>query len=322
MEQLPLNEPAILAVSAELRAVCAAISPELSMAGERLLTRLQPPYSALEWGLPGWLGDTFGLTPSAIHRLTLSNMLGLGYVWLLDDLADGEVREAERLATCALTTTLYEHALLNYQALFPADSPFWIYLRRWLDDWLRALLASHSPPAVAPAASPHEHLHRLAAKGAPRKICCAAACLLAGSEAALEPLNRSLDHLMAATVLLDDAHDCAADLAAGSWNEFVAYVSALPQAPEQREANRRLVLRELIEGQQGRPYFAALREHVWAAQAAAHEAGVAGLSQYLAWFERAVDAYATAFAGRAAEAISQLTERVLGLFVERQKEVV
>lgn len=65
-------------------------SPELRCAAEALLRRIGASNWTLEWGLPFWLGTTFGLADDAIREMMLCNVFGLGFVRLVDDLADAE----------------------------------------------------------------------------------------------------------------------------------------------------------------------------------------------------------------------------------------
>jgi hypothetical protein len=65
-------------------------APELRCAVETLLRRIGASNWTLEWGLPFWLGTKFGLAGDAISELMLCNAFGLGFVRIVDDLADGE----------------------------------------------------------------------------------------------------------------------------------------------------------------------------------------------------------------------------------------
>lgn len=299
MDQPPLPESTLVAVRDGFRTALAPVSPALAEAGCRLLDRFSPPACAFEWGIAGWLGDAFGLPPEVVRRLVLCNLLGLAYVRLQDDLADGEVPPDGVLTAVCLATVLYEQALLGYFALFPSQSsgdasrsPFRSYLEQHLGDWTRATLSSHAPPQVRFADYGADDFRRLAQKGAPRKICTAAACLLAGRPELIDLLARCLDHLMAAAVLLDDVHDWESDWSAGRPNEFVAYAQAGHvqggggyQPLARGQAERLAVLKELYAGNQGRPYFAAIRRQLRLALDLAEVARVPGLRQYLTWFD-------------------------------------
>jgi hypothetical protein len=307
-----VSQRAVSGVQAELSAILDAVSPAFAESGARLLGRLAPPACTLEWGLAGWLGDAFGLPAGVADKLTLCNMLGLGYLWLLDDLADGDLPAADRLPAACLTTLLYEHALLNYAQLFAPESAFWAYMQEGLASWVRASLARHAAPAGPFTSDEAELLQRLAQRGAPRKICCAAACLLAERADLIGGLGKSLDHLMVASALLDDLHDWQADLAACRPNEFVAYASALPQTAEQRAANRSAVLQELLLGARGQPYFAVMAQHLARSLELAQGMGIAGLARYLEWYGGEVSRYCAEVAAEAGRALGSAGDALFG----------
>ena len=201
--------------------------PVLAECGRRLLDRISPPNWTLEWSLPGWLGSALGLDASTIADLTLANVFGLAYIKLQDDLLDGEVGEDDRQAALLLSSVLHRKWLLVYTGLFPGDSPFWGYFEQYMTQWVRATWASRQEHSKPWAAWGEEDLLILGHRGAPLKICAAAACLLAQRAELIPQLESALDHLLIGAVLLDHALDWADDLAAGRYNAFVAYASAL-----------------------------------------------------------------------------------------------
>lgn len=194
----------------------------------RLLQRLPPARWTLEWYLPWWLGEAFGVDREIAEEIVLSNLLGLGSIRLQDDLADGEVEAGEVAAAAALSAALYDAALVPYRARFDPGSPFWRHVESCMSDW-RA--ASHGD------ADPH-----LAARGAPLKISGFAVCLLADRSDVYPTLERCLDHALEGLVLYDHIADWEADLDAGRWNAFVAAASSGPQVPEERDRHRAAVL--------------------------------------------------------------------------------
>ena len=76
------------AYEARVRAVLDGDFP----AALHLTDRLHPQRWALEWNLPMWLGDAFGLEPRVSAEIRLSNVLGLASIRLSDDLADESYR--------------------------------------------------------------------------------------------------------------------------------------------------------------------------------------------------------------------------------------
>jgi hypothetical protein len=245
------------------------------------------------------LGDAFGLQPEVSHALVLSNVFGLAYIRLLDDLVDGEVDQASWKSTILLASALYQQAMLPYTQFFDAKSPFWDYLEQFMAQWRRATLSSNEPPTTDFRSYEEADFLRLAERGAPLKICCAGACLLAGREEVIPTLTSAVDHLLVGAVLLDHARDWADDLATGRYNAFVAYASPQPQVPHQQEANRLRVLEEIYLGDAAGPYFDLARKHIQIAIEKARAVDCPGLSQYLISFESQTVTYGERLADEA-----------------------
>ena len=151
----------------------------LAESGGRLLDRISPPNWTLEWSLPWWLGNVFELSATAVAALTLANVYGLGYIKLQDDLIDGEVGGDDRQAALLLSSVLHRKWLLVYSGLFPGGSVSWCYFEQYMTQWVRATWASRQEYSKPWAAWGEEDLLILGHRGAPLKICAAAACLLA-----------------------------------------------------------------------------------------------------------------------------------------------
>jgi hypothetical protein len=293
-------------------AVLAGEPADLAEFGARLLDRISPPNWTLEWSLPGWLGDALGLDASIVADLTLSNVLGLAYVRLQDDLSDGDVGEGDRLAALLLSSVLHRKWLLVYTGLFPGDSRFWSHFERYMTQWVRATWGSRPPYAKSWAAWGEADLLILGQRGAPLKICAAAACLLAQRAELIPQYESALDHLLTGAVLLDHALDWAEDLAAGRYNAFVACASGWPQTVEHQAANRQAVAAELLVGRAGQSYFQLLYRELTAARALARQAGCEDLARYISWLRREALSYRKAMAATARD---QLHRAIESLFV-------
>jgi hypothetical protein len=312
MQPPRLPETLEIAVKSLYGAALAGEPAALADCGGRLLDRISPPNWTLEWSLPGWLGKAYGLDASTIADLTLANIFGLTYIKLQDDLLDGEVGGDDRQAALLLSSVLHRKWLLVYTGLFPGDSPFWGFFEQSMTQWVRATWASRRAQSKHLAAWSEEDLLILGQRGAPLKICAAAACLLAQQAEQIPKLESALDHLLIGAVLLDHALDWADDLAAGRYNAFVAYASGWPQTAEHQTANRRAVAEELLVGGAGQPYFQLLHRELTAARALAHQAGCADLARYISWLRREALSYSK---GMAATARDQLHRAIESLFV-------
>ena len=310
---LPPRLPETLELAVKDRFCTALVGEpaELAEFGVRLLDRIAPPNWTLEWSLPGWLGGALGPDASSVADLTLANVLGLAYIKLQDDLSDGEVGQDDRQAAALLSAVLHRKWLLVYTGLFPGGSPFWGYFERYMTQWVRATWASRQGHVKPWAAWGEEDLLILGHRGAPLKICAAAACLLAQRAELIPQLETALDHLLTGAVLLDHALDWSGDLAADRPNAFVAYASALPQITKNQEANRRAVAEELLVGRAGQPYFRLLRRELAVAQALAREADCENFARYISWLRGETLSYSK---GMAIAAHDRLHRAIEGLF--------
>ena len=312
MQPPRLSETLEIVVKSLYGAALAGEPAELAEFGARLLDRLAPPNWTLEWSLPGWLGSVHGLDTSTIADLTLANVFGLAYIKLQDDLLDGEVGGDDRQAALLLSSVLHRKWLLVYSGLFPGGSLFWRYFEQYMTQWVRATWVSrheHSKPWTAWG---EEDLLILGHRGAPLKICAAAACLLAQRAELIPQLESALDHLLIGAVLLDHALDWVKDLTAGRYNAFVAYASGWPQTAEHQSANRLAVAEEYLVGKAGQPYFQLLHRELIAARAMAYQVGYEDLARYISWLRRETISYSK---GMAATVRDHLHRAIESLFV-------
>ncbi len=284
MKQPPLAPADVRVAQAQYAATVAQFAPDQAETAMRLLARISTPSWRLEWGLPRWLGDAFGLPAKVISALVLSNVFGMAYARLCDDLADEDSAPTGEGDDAELSAGLQRAWRGQYERLFAPGERFWFYHAAYMDQWRRA-----SEPSPLPLRQYTDaDFLRLAHSAAPLKLCCAAVCQQAEREGLLGALTDAVDRLLVATVLLDHAQDWPEDLAAGRYNAFVACASDFPQTPECREANRQRVMAEVYLGQAGRAYFDLARGFVAGALAAAEPVACPALLNYLRWLGAAV----------------------------------
>ena len=294
-----LSDAEMAELQAGFMAELAAVSPELPEAARGLLECIATRNWVLEWGLPHWLGATFELEPEVTRVLALSNAFGLAYVRAADDQIDGD----EPRCAASLGPVLHHLWISQYARLLGATGEgrptgggvapvgrttavrLWTSFDEYVKEWLRAALQAREGPASPFRSYTEDDYLQLSWRGAPLKIGCAAACLLASREDDLPHLASAVDQCMAALVLVDDAFDWAEDLAAGRYNTFVACCSDLPQRDEHRQANHREVLKEVYTGGAVGPYFEAVQQRLTRAREAARAFGCEGLSTYVDWYE-------------------------------------
>ena len=287
-----LPVPLIQTLLAARRQGVIAAAPSLASLDSQLLAGLTPEEWPAEWHLPWWIGCDFGLGAAQWRSLTLVNLYGLSYVWLVDELIEGhaaghDARDA-RFARqqAALAAVLHELALAELTSCCGHLPEVWQWRSRAMAEWLQTLDADAAPAQPFAAWTPDDFLH-LAWRGAPLKIGAAAACLLAGQGDCVAPLAAAVDHLLVAQVLLDHVDDWRDDLAGGRFNAFVAFASPLPQQPAHVQTHTRQVLALLMLGNP-QPYFSLVYDHAQRAGALARQAGCRSLASFVAvWLDEA-----------------------------------
>ena len=251
-------------VRTEFRQTVARVSPLHLELAQRTLERIPAARWQLEWFLPWWLGEAFGLEENTARQFVLSNVLGLAAVRLQDDLADGDVAPGEMDSVSEFTRTLTKAALDMYRPYFPPNSRFWTYAASYMAEW-RAATAAVNRLNLADLWVLNELKHAptqcLAHLGSPLKIGARAVCELSSGER-FSGLDELLDHSLIAAVLHDHAVDCNADLRAGRWNLFVAAVSPLPQTRAHEQENRASVVEAWMTRKTPRLYFEQIALHI------------------------------------------------------------
>lgn len=193
----------------------------------RYMTRLSPERAQLEWCLPLWLAHSFGIRQEVARTIGITNVLGMIYVRIQNDVMDKDVAPEAVANSLTLASLLYTRCLKLFATVFAAASPFWGYLEAYLQEW-----------ATAIAWEREHHYHRLAryteaemlwvtaGKGAPEKICCAGLALLAQREEAIPPLTKALDLRSTIAQLFDDFCDWREDWQRGRYNIFLSMILA------------------------------------------------------------------------------------------------
>jgi len=231
-----------------------------------LRDRLDPQHWALEWNLPRWLGQAYGLEARLSEEICLSNVLGLASIRLRDDLADGELPAAtEAPAAVRMSDRLYEDALAVYRHTFEPGSVFWTHLQERMREWRAATVDGGSAS-------------QLASRGAPLKISAFAVCLLTARQDRFPLIDRCLDHALAAMVRYDHMVDWRADLTARRWNAFVASMKKTGNGGQASDAE---VLLAMLTTDVIGDYFEVIVVGLERAAALATDAGVHGLASHL-----------------------------------------
>lgn len=293
VKQIPEMDTERISAAYEIRvrALLGGVFPDELLLGDRL----DPQHWALEWNLPGWLGQAYGLEARLSEEICLSNVLGLASIRLRDDLEDGELPAATGApAAIRMSDRLYEDALEVYRRTFDSASVFWTHLHERMNEWRDATFDGGSPS-------------QLASRGAPLKISAFAVCLLTDRQDQFPEIDRCLDHALAAMVQYDHLVDWRDDLAARRWNAFVA-ASTTP-AKGARDSASEVQLAMLTTDLIG-AYFAEILDEFSRAAMLASGAGVHGLADHLTQTAVHLDEEGAALANRYRE-ISERGQQLL-----------
>lgn len=314
-----------------------SFSPELVEAGSSLLNCIAAPgYTVQEWSLPRWIGDLVGLSANMTWKLIFSNVCGLAFVRITDDLADGDNRPAishsqksgskkgdpsDQLTTentkqkakkselqdsILLGAALHHIWMMQYHHLFSkiqmgdqasdvSAARFWKYFNEYMGQWFRASSNRYQRIERPFHSLTESDFMHIAERGAPLKICCAAACLLAGRESDIDLITSAVDELMVGCILLDHLWDWKEDLEFNHYNTFVAYCSDLPQTEDTREDNRKAVLKKIYVSKGVHPYFHIILERLDRSKKISRKVGCLELIEFIAGFEKDIDSWSNWF---------------------------
>jgi len=258
--------------------------PHLENSVATLFAAITRPNWALEWGLPRWVGEAFDLPHHIVRDLVLSNAYMLAFGRILDDVVDEEHYSTIGTAEGALLSAGLQHLWVSQYGMLLAERlqpsrKFWPYFHEYMSQWL-GVLRPHLSRMHVFRDYDSVDWRTLAWQGAPLKVCCAAACLLADREEAIPRITDAIDDVMIAVEMLDAVFDWSEDLEAGRHNPFVAFASDLPQTPTHASENRRAVLEEIHFRTAGAPYFKLMYERLGRAADNANNIPCQGLADF------------------------------------------
>jgi hypothetical protein len=175
-----------------------------------------------------------------------------------------------------LHQTLLDHYLQLF-AIRESWLAFWPHFDDGMARWMRA--------TIAPS-------QQLSDRGSFLRISTAASCLAAQRLDMLTLIDRALDELLVAVVMLDDYFDWRDDVRSGRGNSFVRHCAGEASAaadPTLADALFRRVLRALYADSAGTAFLAGAGPHLVAAARAAEQAGCDGLVRFIEWYRGEVD---------------------------------
>lgn len=284
-----------LQVEAAYARAVASLPGALRQAGIQLFARLASPNWQMEWGLPRWLAESRGLPQTICTSLVEANVLGLGYVRLMDDCSDGQAGPLGPEASMRLAQALYHEAIATYERLIGPHDWFWGRLDRFLVDWRSAGTQALSVDVFR---ATHTEIHGLRLLGAPLQICLAAVCALAGEENQFDRLAAPINSYLVASVLIDHMSDWGDDLAGGRPNLFVRALMG-EQLPVSRiDESKRRMAEAMLDPRRSEAYLDLALGEIRDAISASRLESLDPLTEYLCLLERETREAADQLVGR------------------------
>ena len=271
-------------------------TPGLYLQGQELFDRISTRNWALEWGLPRWLGEAFELPETVIHELTLSNVLLLGFVRIIDDVVDEDFQPSEKTIDWASTKNIrsrfkkdkrnqaillgvllqslwYKHHVNLLCNALPRNSSKLSYDNelvsnylnseiKSLSEWINATSDEDRRPFVGFSSFDETEYIKIGHRFSLLKTCCVVTCSIAGRDKEIPSLTRAIDNILTSAVMIDDIFDWSNDLQTGRYNVFIAFCSDLPQVKKFQNKNELSVLRAIYLDKKLEPYFELILERL------------------------------------------------------------
>lgn len=172
--------------------------------------------------LPFWVGDIYHLPRNVIRSVALPSCLASYYVFLQDRIMDESSGEWEKLSPFGIV--MFTEMMRQYQALFPADSPFWDYLEQYITEWTQSVSWEEASHWDKLRDYRKEDFLLIARKAAILKLSAMPVALLAGYEEAVELLAQLVDYTQVVYDLIDQLQDWREDLQARHYGYLLTKV--------------------------------------------------------------------------------------------------
>ena len=182
------------------------------------------PYLAFQIYLPLWLQSCFDLTPKIVMTAALGNIYGSMYFVIQDSVMD-DPRERN---TCLLplANLFFVENLRCYHRLMPSDQRFWIYLRKYVEEYSQSLLWERQQHWGQIGSFSQQDMVLLWRKMSPLKCSAAILAVLAGQEEKVKLLSRAIELSEIGRQISDDIQDWREDLAAGNYTYPITLAAA------------------------------------------------------------------------------------------------
>lgn len=160
--------------------------------------------------LPFWFQSECSLSTQETRQMSAGNVILMLYYFLQDDLMDNKLSSSAELLP--LANLLYVEFLELYRPLFPPESPFWYFFKRYITEWAGSVAGEAAGDYYWNDRS------RIACKASPLKLSSTAALLLSDKRSFIADSEEMLQTVLITLQLLDDYEDWEEDLAEGSYN--------------------------------------------------------------------------------------------------------
>jgi hypothetical protein len=276
---IPLGALHVRRMSRRYEQLFASEAEAVRTYGKQLFQRIASPNWSVEWNLPLWLGDRYGLTEIQQWHLVTANVFGLGYVRLHDDRRDGEAHEGDASSASSVETRLFQAAQEELRRLLGADGGFWETFNTLMDRWRAAGESRYGKLNVL--TMPPDQRDQLADIGAPLLISCAACVTLQPEAHDLDTLTAPVRHYLTAAVLFDHLKDWQADLSARRVNLFIRTMLDHRVDTLDQEATQRAIYGSLIRGDELTRYIELVVHELIQGAELAHHLGLRPLRMHL-----------------------------------------
>lgn len=161
--------------------------------------------------LPIWLQEPFNLDRKIVNEIAMATVFKMLYFCMQDDIIDGEENE-DAIRLLPLINLFFLEFNQIYQKIFPGDSEFWIYFKRYLQDWAISIDFEKKTKHWQDINLTMEDLSILAKKAAPLKLSACGACILTDNMEYMKSLDQQIDKVLITLQLVDDWVDKYKDL--------------------------------------------------------------------------------------------------------------
>ncbi|MFF2483382.1 hypothetical protein [Paenibacillus sp. NPDC058071] len=229
MEYFKPYEEDVRTVFEEVRAKIGRFPEPFSTLGQQQLEHYDPfkadsAKNYICYLLPYWMTDAVPLSRKQAGQLTTAGLFYMLYYFIVDDAMDADREHTGDLL--ALGHLFHIESQLLFQELFPGDSPFWSYMRKYVQEWAVAVVSEKKDDyfQIDPLL--------LARKAAPVKLYSTGAMLLTGQPAFIDIAEQWVDRALTVLQMADDWQDWREDLENGSYNSLLSMLGHYEHAQD------------------------------------------------------------------------------------------